>query len=72
MARKDIIEVEGQILGPLPNGLFEVALSNGHRVVAHSAEKMQNPQIPLLPGEKVLLTMTPYDLSKGRITLRQQ
>ena len=72
MARKDVIEVEGKIVELLPNSMFRVELPNGHWISAHISGKMKLDFIRLLPGEKVLLEMSPYDLSKGRITFRQK
>jgi len=72
MARKDVIEAEGKIVELLPNSMFRVELPNGHRVLAHIAGKMRLHFIRVLPGDKVLLEMSPYDLSKGRITFRQK
>jgi translation initiation factor IF-1 len=72
MAQKDSIEVEGTVVELLPNSLFQVEMPNGHRVIAHVPGKMRPHFNRLLPGEKVLIEMTPFDLSKGRITLRQK
>jgi len=72
MARKDVIEGEGKVVELLPNSLFRVEMPNGHRVLAHISGKMRLHFIRLLPGDKVLLEMSPYDLSKGRITFRQK
>ncbi len=72
MARKDAIEVEGTVVGLLPNTMFRVALPNGHLVLAHICEKTQPQFIRILPGDKVMLEVSPYDLSKGRITFRQK
>ncbi len=72
MERKDVIEVEGKIVELLPNNLFRVELPNGHRILAHISGKMRLHFIRILPGDKVLLEMSPYDLSKGRITFRQK
>ena len=72
MARKDAIEVEGKVAELLPNSLFRVELPNGHRILAHISGKMRLHFIRVLPGDKVLLEMSPYDLSKGRITFRQK
>ncbi len=71
MASNDSIKVEGKVVELLPNSLFRVELRNGHRLLAHICGKMHLPFIPLLPGDKVLLEMSPYDLSRGRITFRQ-
>ncbi len=69
---KEVIEVEGTILEALPNANFKVALENGHEVLAHISGKMRMHYIKILPGDKVTLEMTPYDLSKGRITYRHK
>jgi translation initiation factor IF-1 len=72
MARKDAIEVEGTVLELLPNTMFRVELANGHCVLAHISGKMRLHFIRILPGDKVMLEISPYDLSKGRITYRQK
>ena len=72
MAQKDGIEVEGTVLELLPNTMFKVEMPNGHQVLAHATGKMRAHVISILPGDKVLLEMTPFDLSRGRISLRQQ
>jgi translation initiation factor IF-1 len=72
MARKDVIEVEGRVVECLPNTMFRVELTGGHRVLAHISGKMRLHFIRILPGDKVLLEMSPYDLTKGRITFRQK
>ncbi len=72
MARKDAIEVEGTVVELLPNSLFGVELPNGHRVLSHVSEKMHLEVIRILPGDKVMVEVSPYDLSKGRITFRQR
>jgi len=72
MAKKDAIEVEGKVVELLPNTMFRVALPNGHQVLAHISGKMRLHFIRILPGDKVLLEMSPYDLTKGRITFRQK
>jgi translation initiation factor IF-1 len=72
MARKDVIEAEGRIVELLPNSLFMVALRNGHTLVAHISGKMRLHFIRILPGDKVMVEMSPYDLTKGRITFRQK
>ena len=70
MARKDAIEVEGTLVELLPNTVFRVALPKGHKVLAHISGKIHF--IRILPGDKVMLEVSPYDLSKGRITYRQK
>jgi translation initiation factor IF-1 len=70
MAKEEAIEVEGTIIEPLPNAMFRVELDNGHKVLAHISGKMRMHYIKLLPGDKVKLEMSPYDLTKARITYR--
>ena len=72
MARKDAIEVEGTVVELLPNTMFRVALPNGHRVLAHISGKMRLHFIRILPGDKVMLEVSPYDLSKGADHLPQE
>src|SRR4029077_4698367 len=72
MARKDAIEIEGTVVELLPNTMFRVALPNGQKVLAHISGKMRLHFIRILPGDKVMLEVSPYDLSKGRITFRQK
>jgi translation initiation factor IF-1 len=67
---KEVIEVIGTVLEPLPNAMFRVELENGHVILAHISGKMRMHYIKILPGDKVKVEMTPYDLTKGRITLR--
>ncbi len=70
MQKEEAIELEGTVLEPLPNAMFRVKLTNGHTVLAHISGKMRKYYIRILPGDKVLLEMSPYDLTKGRITYR--
>jgi translation initiation factor IF-1 len=70
MEKEEAIELEGTVLEPLPNAMFRVKLNNGHTVLAHISGKMRKYYIRILPGDKVLLEMSPYDLTKGRITYR--
>ena len=70
MAKKDTIEVEGKVVEPLPNGMFRVELPNGHKVLAHISGKIRLHYIRILPGDRVLVELSPYDLSRGRITYR--
>lgn len=70
MAKEDIIEVEGTVKEPLPNATFKVALDNGHEVLAYISGKMRMHFIRILPGDRVKMEISPYDLSKGRITYR--
>ncbi len=70
MAKEDAIEVEGKIIETLPNAMFRVELENGHVVLAHISGKMRMHYIKILPGDKVTVELSPYDLSRGRITYR--
>ncbi|HBY89627.1 MAG: translation initiation factor IF-1 [Ruoffia tabacinasalis] len=70
MAKDDVIEVEGIILETLPNAMFKVELENGHEILAHVSGKIRMNYIRILPGDKVTVEMSPYDLTKGRITYR--
>ncbi|MBO1530919.1 translation initiation factor IF-1 [Psychrobacter sp. F1192] len=70
MAKDDIIEFEGEVIDTLPNTLFKVRLENGHEIIAHISGKMRKHYIRILTGDKVKVEMTPYDLTKGRITYR--
>ena len=70
MAKEGVIEVEGKILETLPNAMFRVELGNGHLVLAHISGKMRMHFIKILPGDKVTIELSPYDLTRGRITYR--
>ena len=71
MAKKDgAIEVEGRVVEPLPNAMFRVELQNGHRVLAHISGKLRMNFIRILPGDRVRVELSPYDLTRGRITYR--
>ena len=70
VAKDDVIEVEGTVIEPLPNAMFRVELENGHKVLAHISGKMRMHYIRILPGDKVTVELTPYDLSRARITFR--
>ncbi len=70
MPKEDAIEVEGTVLEPLPNAMFRVELSNGHRILAHVSGKMRMHYIKILSGDKVTVELSPYDLNRGRITYR--
>ena len=70
MPKKDTIEVEGTVVEPLPNAMFRVELANGHQVLAHASGKMRLHFIRILRGDKVLVELSPYDLTRGRITYR--
>jgi len=73
VARKDdVIEVQGTVVEPLPNGMFRVELDNGHKVLAHVSGKIRMHFIRILPGDRVTLELSPYDLSRGRITYRHR
>jgi len=67
---KDVIEIEGTILESMPNAMFRVKLENDHEILAHISGKIRKNFIRILPGDKVKVEMTPYDLSRGRITFR--
>ena len=70
MAKQDVIEFEGTVLDTLPNAMFKVELENGHEILAHVSGKIRMNYIRILPGDKVTVEMSPYDLSRGRITYR--
>lgn len=70
LAKKDAIEVEGTVVEPLPNTMFAIELENGHRVLAHISGKLRMNFIRILPGDRVRVELSPYDLSRGRITYR--
>lgn len=70
MPKKEAIEVEGTVVEPLPNAMFRVQLADGHKVLAHISGKIRLHYIRILPGDKVLVELSPYDLSRGRITYR--
>ena len=70
MPKEDSIEVEGVVVEPLPNAMFRVELENGHKVLAHISGKMRMNYIRILPGDKVKVELSPYDLTRGRITFR--
>ncbi|MBI4651437.1 translation initiation factor IF-1 [Candidatus Desantisbacteria bacterium] len=70
MSKKDAIEVEGTVLESLPNAMFKVELENNHKVIAHISGKMRMNFIRILPGDKVTIELSPYDLTRGRIIYR--
>lgn len=70
MPKEDVIEVEGRVLEPLPNAMFKVQLENGHTVLAHISGKMRMNFIKILSGDRVTVELSPYDLTRGRITYR--
>jgi len=72
MAKEELIETEGTVIEALPNAMFRVELENGHRVLAHVSGKIRMNFIRILPGDKVKLELSPYDLSRGRITFRSK
>ena len=72
MPKEDAIEVMGTVLETLPNAMFRVQLENGHRVLAHISGKMRMHYIKILPGDKVTIELSPYDLARGRIIFRER
>jgi len=70
MAKQDMIEVEGTVLEALPNTVFQVELESGHKILAHISGKLRMNYIRILPGDKVIVELSPYDLTRGRITWR--
>jgi translation initiation factor IF-1 len=70
MAKEEPIEVEGTVIEPLPNAMFRVELDNGHRILAHISGKMRMHFIKILPGDRVTVELSPYDLTRGRIIYR--
>lgn len=70
MTKEDVIEIEGIVKEPLPNAMFKVKLENGHEVLAHVSGKIRMHFIRILPGDKVTVQLSPYDLTRGRITYR--
>lgn len=70
MPKDDMIEVRGKVIEPLPNAMFRIELENGHRVLGHVSGKMRMHFIRILPGDKVLVQISPYDLTRGRIVYR--
>ncbi len=72
MAKANAIEVEGTVIEPLPNAMFRVELENGHQVLAHISGKMRMNFIRILPGDRVTVELSPYDLTRGRITYRRK
>ena len=72
MSKADVIEIEGVVVEKLPNTMFQVELENGHRVLAHISGKLRQNFIRILPGDRVTLELTPYDLSKGRIIWKKK
>ena len=72
MSKSDVIEVEGVVTESYPNAMFEVELPNGHKILAHVSGKMRMNYIRILPGDKVKVELSPYDLTRGRITWRDK
>lgn len=72
MSKSDVIEVEGKVIESLPNAQFQVELENGHKILAHISGKLRMNFIRILPGDKVTVEISPYDLTKGRITWRSK
>ena len=72
MSKADSIEIEGRVVEKLPNAMFQVELENGHQVLAHISGKLRMNYIRILPGDRVTVELSPYDLSKGRITWRNK
>ncbi|NLN46761.1 MAG: translation initiation factor IF-1 [Clostridiaceae bacterium] len=70
MSKEDVIEVEGVVADSLPNAVFKVRLENGHEIIAHISGRLRQNYIKILPGDRVTLELSPYDLSRGRITWR--
>mgnify|MGYP000989709580 CR=1 FL=1 len=70
VAKDDVIEVEGKVIEPLPNAMFRVELENGYKVLAHISGKMRMNFIRILPGDRVMVELSPYDLNRGRIIYR--
>lgn len=72
MSKDDVIELEGVVTDALPNAMFQVELPNGHTILAHISGKLRMNYIRILPGDKVMVEMSPYDLTRGRITWRSK
>jgi translation initiation factor IF-1 len=72
MSKKDVIEVDGTVVDALPNAIFKVKLENGHEILAHISGKLRMNYIKILPGDKVTVELSPYDLTRGRITWRNK
>ena len=70
MSKEEAIEVEGTVVEPLPNAMFRVEMDNGHKILAHISGKMRMHYIRILPGDRVTVELSPYDLTRGRITYR--
>jgi translation initiation factor IF-1 len=72
LAKEDVLELEGTVVENLPNAMFKVELENGHQILAHISGKLRMNFIKILPGDKVTIEMSPYDLTRGRITWRSK
>lgn len=72
MSKQDVIEIEGTVVEALPNAMFQVELQNGHQILAHISGKLRMNFIRILPGDRVTVEMSPYDLTRGRITWRSK
>jgi len=72
MSKEDVLEIEGTVLEALPNAMFKVQLENGHEILAHISGKLRMHYIRILPGDRVTVEISPYDLTKGRITWRSK
>lgn len=72
MAKQDVIEIEGEVIDTLPNAQFKVKLENGHEILAHVSGKIRMHYIRILPGDRVTVEISPYDLTRGRITFRHK
>ena len=72
MAKQDVIEIEGKVIDTLPNAQFKVEIENGHEILAHVSGKIRMHYIRILPGDKVTVEISPYDLTRGRITFRHK
>ena len=72
MSKADVIEIEGTVVEKLPNAMFQVELENGHQVLAHISGKLRMNYIRILPGDRVTVALSPYDLTRGRITYRSK
>ena len=72
MSKSDVIEMEGKVVEALPNAMFQVELQNGHQILAHISGKMRMTFIRIYPGDKVTIELSPYDLTRGRITWRSK
>ena len=72
MGKQDVIEMDGEVIDTLPNAMFKVKLGNGHEILAHVAGKIRMHYIRILPGDRVTVEISPYDLTRGRITFRHK